>query len=62
MSENIQAEYEAYWDCPSCELRTTDSDEGVDVDGEEFHITCAWVVDKDGVDLEACGHQYTVRR
>ena len=62
MNEQIHAQYEAYWDCPSCNGRTSDCDEGVEDDGEELHVTCPWEIDKDGDVFEVCGHQYSVRK
>jgi hypothetical protein len=58
---DVQAEYEAYWDCPKCAQQTTESDEGVDDDGEVFYVTCPWDVDDDD-ELEPCGHEYSVKK
>lgn len=60
--DKVDAEYEAHWDCPKCDSRTYEYDEGVEEDGDEFIVTCQHEIDKGGEDLEVCNHKYRVRR
>ena len=62
MAKMVQAEYEAYWDCPKCENHTTQIDDEhiVHDNGEVLDIKCTHDVDNGGDDFEVCGHEYQV--
>lgn len=62
--DTISVEFwSAYWDCPKCGNISTDTDEGIKDDGEQFQVVCNNDVD-DGVSSEflKCGHEYTVTK
>ena len=66
MSINTEVEVEflsAYWDCPKCGEISSDTDAGVDDNGDAFEVVCNSDVD-DGVsdEMSKCGHEYTVKK
>lgn len=65
MSKNyIDVEFwSAYWNCPKCGEIASDTDDGVDDDGDEFQVVCNNDID-DGESIEflKCGHEYRVNK
>jgi hypothetical protein len=58
----IDAEYEAYWDCPECQCLTTQVDDEhiTHNNGDVLSIKCKHDVDKGGLGFEECEHEYKV--
>lgn len=62
MSEKIQVEWVANWECPYCETPVDNNDYDIDFSDSSADVTCKELVDKGGDDLEICDHKYTINR
>jgi len=62
MTDKVDAEYSAHWQCPKCENQTSDIDDDhiVSDRGTELKIRCVHDVDVGKDDFVPCGHEYTV--
>ena len=61
MSDIANIEWVATWSCPKCKEPCDDADYDIDLDDGLTNVECKELVDKGGLELEACGHEYLLR-
>ena len=62
MSDIADGEWVATWECPKCNEPCDDADYDIDFDDGLTNVECKELVDKGELELEACGHEYLLRR